>query len=135
MSRGARWTLGFFALFFAAAILYSESISPSKAPIAVFCFAVFCVLIAIACFSHALRGPAVRVVGGTVFLVGVYYLVSELTSKADQHYIDRAHPHWFNAIQFLVVFGLPGLYVALRGSYPVWGRGAKAFLGENQTQR
>jgi hypothetical protein len=32
-----------------------------------------------------------------------------------------------NAMLGLNVFGMPGLYVAVRGKYPRWGKGAKAF--------
>lgn len=50
MSRGVRWTLGSFALLFAAVFLWSEQIAHSRAPFAVYTFAALCVLMAAACF-------------------------------------------------------------------------------------
>jgi hypothetical protein len=90
----------------------------------------FCVLIAVACFSSVARGPAVRVIGSAVFLLYLTYLIFEIRKGIWRPYEGRASEHWVNAIWGLFVFGLPGLYVALRGRYPVWGKGAQAFLGE-----
>ena len=47
-------------------------------------------------------------------------------------YHGSASEHWVNAILGLIVFGLPGLFVTVYGVYPRWGKGAKAFLGEEQ---
>jgi hypothetical protein len=127
MSRGARWTLGSFALLFAAIFVYSEQNAPSKAPLLVYVLAGFCVLIAVACFSRALRGPAVRIIGFMVFLAYAAYLAYELLREPAKSYQGRAEPHWLNALLGLIVFGLPGLYVAIRGKYPKWGKGAEAF--------
>jgi hypothetical protein len=90
----------------------------------------FCVLISIACFSTIARGPAIRVIGAVVFLSYVVYLVLEIRKGFWRPYEGRGSEHWVNAIWGLLVFGLPGLYVTLRGRYPVWGRGADAFLGK-----
>jgi hypothetical protein len=65
-----------------------------------------------------------------VFLACLSYLIYELVWKPTKPYAVRSEPHWLNAIMGLVVFGLPGLYVAVRGKYPKWGKGAKAFTGE-----
>lgn len=122
--------LGSFALLFAAIFVYSEQLAPSKAPFLTYGLAAFCVLIAVACFSRTRRGPAVRIIGLVVFLAYVSYLVYELLAEPTKPYTDRSEPHWLNAIMGLIVFGLPGLYVAVRGIYPAWGKGAKAFNGE-----
>lgn len=50
MSRGVRWTLGSFALLFAALFVYSEQIAPSRVPRLLYVFAGLCVLMAVACF-------------------------------------------------------------------------------------
>jgi hypothetical protein len=129
MSRSARWVLGCFALLFAALFIYSEQLSPSKAPWFVYGLAGFCGLMAVGCFSQRWRGPAIRIIGFVVFLAYALYLGYELVREPGKAYVSRAEPHWMNAIMGLIVFGLPGLYVAVRGKYPKWGKGAKAFRG------
>jgi hypothetical protein len=130
MSRGARWTLGSFALLFAAMINWSEHNTPSRAPLISYSVLAFCVFIAVACFSRSWRGPAVRVIGITVFLAYVAYLVNELLREPTKAYAGESAPHWLNATRGLIEFGLPGLYVAARGKYPKWGKGAVVFRGE-----
>lgn len=87
MSRGARWILGSFALLFAAICVYSEQTAPSRAPLLVYVLAGFCGLIAVACFSRAWRGPAVRIIGFMVFFAYASYLVYELLR-------EPAKPYW-----------------------------------------
>jgi hypothetical protein len=53
MSRGAGWTLGSFALLFAAVFAYSEHTAPSKLPLLGYLFAGICALLAVACFRQA----------------------------------------------------------------------------------
>jgi hypothetical protein len=127
IGRGARLTLGSFALLFAAIFVYSEQNAPSSAPLLVYVLAGFCMLITVACFSRTLRGPAVRIIGFMVFLAYAAYLAYELLREPAKPYGGRSEPHWLNAMLGLIVFGLPGLYVAVRGKYPKWGKGAKAF--------
>lgn len=129
-SGGARRILGSFALLFAAIFVYSEQLAPSKAPVLAYGLAAFCGLIALACFSRIWRGPAVRIIGLIVFLAYVSYLAYELLREPAKPYAGRSEPHWLNATMGLILFGLPGLYVAVRGKYPAWGRGAKAFHSE-----
>jgi peptidoglycan/LPS O-acetylase OafA/YrhL len=130
MSRPSRWVLGCFALLFAAIFIYSEHLEPSNNSPLVYGVAAFSGLIAVACFTQKWRGLAVRVIGFTVFLAYVSYLVFELVREPAKPYAGETEPHWLNAIIGLVVFGLPGLYVTARGKYPAWGNGAKAFNGE-----
>jgi hypothetical protein len=61
------------------------------------------------------------------FFATVSYFVYELLNEPTKPYTGRSEPHWLNAIQALIVFGLPGLYVAVRGEYPKWGKGAEVF--------
>lgn len=115
MGRGARSILGSFALLFGMTFVYSEQVAPSRAPLMVYVLAGFCGLIAVACFSRAWRGPAVRIIGSMVFFIYASYLLYELLRAAAKPYAGRSEPHWFNAILGLIVFGLPGLYFAIRG--------------------
>jgi hypothetical protein len=127
MSRGARWTLGAFSLLFSWIFVISSS--NALHPAAEWICAAFCVVIALACFSSAARGPALRVVGAFVFLLYCGYLVVELRQGLWRPYEGRSSEHWFNALRGLFVYGLPGLYVALRGIYPSWGLRADVFRG------
>ncbi len=129
MSRGARWTLGSFAVLFAAILFQSERTAPSKAPLISYLVVGFCGLIAVACFGQNWRGPAIRAIGIMVFSATVAYLAYEVLKEPTKPYTGRSEPHWLNAIQALIEFGLPGLYVAVRGKYPRWGKGAAAFRG------
>jgi hypothetical protein len=114
MSGGARWTLGAFAVFFALISAYSEATAPSKAPLVMYLFILFCVAIAVACFSGRWRTPALRVVGGITFLATVAYLVYEVLAEPFKPYSGRSEPHWINAIFALLFFGLPGLGLAIQ---------------------
>jgi hypothetical protein len=133
LSRGARWTLGVFCLLFAAIFVLTTANAPNAtAVIVLWLCAGFCMLISLACFSKVASGPAVRIIGTLVFLAYVAYLVGEIRKGLWRPYYGTASEHWVNAILGLIVFGLPGIYVALHGVYPRWGKGAKAFLGEEQ---
>jgi hypothetical protein len=55
MSRGVAWTLGLFALVFAAMFIYSEQIATSRAPVVIYTLAGLCVLMAVGCFRQAWR--------------------------------------------------------------------------------
>jgi hypothetical protein len=65
-----------------------------------------------------------------VFLATIAYLVDELLTEPAKKYSGHSEPHWLNAIFALIVFGLPGLSVALRGKYPSWGKGSSVFRGD-----
>jgi hypothetical protein len=90
----------------------------------------FCVAITIACFSKALRSPALRVIGAIVFVATVAYLVYELRTEPGKKYSGTSEPHWLNAIFALLTFGLPGLSVTLHGIYPKWGKGSQVLRGK-----
>jgi len=133
MSRSARWTLGSFAALFAAILALSERTAASKAPLVNYLVVGFCVLIAVACFGQSWRGAAIRAIGSMVFIATVVYVVYEQLKEPKKPYVGRSQPHWLNAIRALVQFGLPGLYVALRGEYPKWGTGAAVFRGGSES--
>ena len=129
MSGWAKFTIGIFALLFAWIFVISRNGSTNQ--VISWVLAGFCVLIALACFSRTARAPALRVIGATIFLGYLFYLVSELRKGIFRPYPGGSSPHWLNAVEGLLVFGLPGLYLALRGIYPNWGRGAQVFRGES----
>jgi hypothetical protein len=132
MSRGARWTLGMFSLLFSWIFVISNGNSPR--PAIGWILAAFCILIAIACFSGTARGPAIRVIGAVVFLLYCGYLVLEMRTGFWRPYQGRGSEHWVNALWGFFVYGLPGIYVALRGFYPPWGYAAESFRGSGEIQ-
>lgn len=131
MSRSARWVLGAFALCFAFSFWLASALSaarPSLLERLLFCF---CALIAVACFSQYLREMALRLIGGMVFVISIWYVLVEF--KTEPHNLYSWHgPSVINSALFMLVFGLPGLYVALRGHYPKWGKGVGAFRRSNE---
>jgi len=80
-------------------------------------------------FSDGAR--ALRIISAAIFLAYAFYLISELRKGIFPTYPGGSSPHWLNALEGLFVFGLPGLFLALRGIYPIWGRGAAVFRGES----
>jgi hypothetical protein len=129
MSTWARFTIGMFSLFFAWIFIISRE--GSKNPAILWVLAGLCVIVALACFSRTVRTPALRIIGGAVFLFYLCYLAFELRSGILKHYEGSGSPHWLNALKGFFVFGLPGLYLALRGVYPAWGRWGHVFRGES----
>ena len=131
MSGWAKFTIGIAALFFAWIFVISRKGSPH--PGVLWVLAGVCVLIALACFSRTARVPSLRIIGGAIFLAYVAYLIGELRKGIFRPYPGRASEHWLNALEGLYVWGLPGLYLALRGIYPSWGRAASLFRGESHS--
>src|SRR5271169_1621113 len=122
MSRPARWVLGSFSLVFAAA--FAMCVPNSPEPLFLWICAAFCLLIALGCFSKVARGPAIRVIGAAIFAVYAAYLSQEVTKVWGKPFRPWAHEHWISALEGFVIFGLPGIYVALRGQYPRWDKRA-----------
>ena len=113
MGNAPRWILGISSAGFAAMLIYSERLASSNAPVVTYLVAAFCGSITIACFSASLRNSALRFIGAMVFLATAAYLVDELVTEPTKAYAGRSEPHWLNAIFALLVFGLPGLRLAL----------------------
>lgn len=121
MSRGARWTLGSFSLFFAWAFYegFRQAAIASAGGLVGLGVAVgLCLLIAFACFFRFGRGVIVRLFGALIFLSYVAYFVYEIWIEPGKEYTRRSDPHWINAILGFFVWGLPGLYLARRGMWP-----------------
>jgi O-antigen ligase len=121
MSRGARWTLGVFCLFFAWTFYYVGQGSPSadlRTRIASGAFAGLCLLISFTCFFRHGRSLIVRFLGGLIFLTYVAYFAHEFWFTRAKPYEDIGTPHWINALVGFFVWGLPGLYMALHGIWP-----------------
>ncbi|MBZ5528657.1 MAG: hypothetical protein LAN71_12230 [Acidobacteriia bacterium] len=125
MRRRVRWTVGGCALLFAAFFLFLALRSPHKPLILLALPPFFCLLIAAASFSDILHKTASRIIGLAASLLSLAYLVIEIRSQPWSPYPGLGEPHWLHAALAFLVFGLPGIYVAVRGEYPAWGKAAR----------
>jgi hypothetical protein len=114
-----RIVLGVLCAIIAAGFFWAASYfrsHPTTSSTGLFAVGVFCALITAACLLPGVRGIALRIIGGTVFAVFVWYVIASIGS------VDL-----LRALLGLVVLGLPGGYVAVMGRYPGWGKAAEAF--------
>jgi hypothetical protein len=74
----------------------------------------------------ASRPIVLRLIGDTVFLAFLIYVISMMVSGTLLG-ISRGDMSLVNSIIAFLVFGLPAGYVAITGRYPRWGRHAAAF--------
>ncbi len=133
MSRGARWVLGVFALIFAGIFLYT--LSDSKAQWLSWGLVAFCLAIAVACFSAKGRGLALRFIGVSVFLGYLSYFLWEILANFRKLYTGISEDHWINALLGMFIYGLPGIYVTIKGIYPRWGLRSDVFApNKNSTE-
>jgi hypothetical protein len=85
-----------------------------------FAAAGFWAVVAVACLAPRTRPVTLRVIGAAVFGFYAAYVVVSFDSK--------------NVLLSLVslvgctVFGIPSVYVLVRGRYPSWGLAARAFI-------
>jgi|HubBroStandDraft_1064217.scaffolds.fasta_scaffold183136_1 hypothetical protein len=136
MSRTSRWILGSFALLFAWTFI--SALPYALKPLVLWVCAGFCVLIALACFSTVAHGPALRVIGATVFAAYLLAAAANFADALKTPFDGHFHGRWFlfleAVVEGFVIYGLPGLYVAVHGRYPRWGHAAIAFLGRNRSE-
>lgn len=127
MSRGSRLLLGGFLVFCALCFL---AMAPGLGKGMIAC-ALFCGLGAVACFSTGSHPVTIRLLGGTVFVLCLVYLISTARNPLARapHAPQRAVPAIVYGLSCFVAIGLPAGYAALTGRYPLWGRGAEAFHG------
>ena len=113
LSFGARLLLGFMAALFGLVMVLT---APTGEPRAVwfYAFGVFCFFIAVACFtSGRVRQFIGSLIGCTIFLVGVAYLVAEL-SGGTLWSGSRGSPSVYNAAKYLLLIGIPGVAYAYK---------------------
>ncbi len=126
MSTGARVVLAVFVLICAAGFVVIGLSSGDLLAAGAWPFyglAVFCVLIALACLLPSNRPVTLRIIGSVIFLA---YLVYLYDSFGDLSVL--------RAIGGLCVWGVPSGYLAIRGTYPTWGKGSAAFRTEINDQ-
>ncbi|MFC5491421.1 hypothetical protein [Dokdonella soli] len=112
MSFGARLLLGLVAGLFGAVMFLAAPPGTDSKAIGFYAFGVFCLLIAIACFtSGRVRQFIGSVIGCSIFLVGVTYLVAELSSGK---LLGSTNPSAYNAAKYLLFIGMPGIVYAYK---------------------
>ncbi|WP_100658820.1 hypothetical protein [Alteromonas flava] len=92
-------------------------------PIAIYGFGGFCLVIFTMCVtSGKVRNYLGRVVGFIAFCLSIGYFLSQL---GDGQLISgqKSEPSIFNAILFFFAFGLPGIWFAVKGKFPVNSKG------------
>lgn len=133
MSRWARWTIGAVILIFGLEMMVYWP--PGTHPLTETGFFLILGIIEIACFSKIGRPIAVRVIGAGVFFSYLAYFLYEFLDPITESYQGVGQEHWMNALFGLLLYGLPGLYVAGAGEYPHWGVHAKGFKGTHDKDK
>lgn len=115
LSFGARLLLSAFATLFGIIMLLTAP-STNKAFI-FYLFGVFCLLIAVVCFTQGRARQFIgSVIGCTIFGLGIWYLVVEL-SRGDYWSGARSEPSVLNACLYLAFIGIPGAVYAYRARF------------------
>ena len=115
LSLGARIVLGLVSGLFGVVML--SIAPPTDKAIYFYLFGAFCLFIAIACFTTGrLRQCVGSAVGSAVFIIGLIYLLDEVTAGA---YWSGRHsePSVINALLFLFFIGLPGAAYAFKARF------------------
>lgn len=112
LSRGARILLGTVSGLFGMMMILSAP--PNDKAVLFYLFGALCLLITMACFTRGrLRQFVGSLVGVSIFIVGVAYLVSQL--MAGSYWSDsRGETSAYNAILYLFAIGIPGVGYAWR---------------------
>lgn len=113
LSLGARLLLGCVSALFGLVMVLA---APTREPRAVwfYAFGVFCFFITLACFtSGRVRQFIGSIIGCTIFLVGVAYLAVELSGGVFWSG-SRASPSAYNAANYLLFIGIPGVVYAYK---------------------
>jgi len=115
LSLGARLLLGVLATLFGITMVLIAP--PTDKAIFFYAFGIFCLLIALGCFTKGrVRQFIGSVVGCAVFGLGVWYLVIEL-SRGAYGLGARGEPSVGNACLYLVFIGIPGATYAYRARF------------------
>lgn len=126
MSTTVRWMVGGLSVVFAfmtGALPVVTHLSPSGTLISWIIVAV-CLAFALTCFVRSFYGLMVRLLGGIFFLgyVGCAYL--QISAPHSASYASSTSLSSLNEARGLllglVLFGVPGFYMALTGKIPQW---------------
>lgn len=109
----------------------APALGPGTKPWGLYLVADFCGLISIACLIPKWKAVAIRLIGASIFLVSIMYVIDQLGGP---FYTNRSSPSLVNSVLFFLVFGLPSGYVMIFGIYPAWGKCAAAFREKDLKQ-
>ena len=117
---GARIVLAFFAGVFGIGMIAMASPETGAKKLFFYAFGAFCLLIATACVTQGrFRQFVGSVIGCVAFLVGIVYLGHELLGGRFLS-SGRSGTSVFQAVVFLLVFGVPGASYALSHRFGYW---------------
>jgi predicted membrane channel-forming protein YqfA (hemolysin III family) len=115
LSLGARIVLGAMAALFGGVMIMIAPSMPK--PLAIYFFGAFCCAIAITCFTTGrVRQFVGSIIGSTIFLAGVAYLVHEVF-LGHLWPTRSSEPSVLNAIFYLSFIGIPGAAYAYNARF------------------
>jgi hypothetical protein len=117
LSPFSRVLLGLVAGIFGLVMVLIASEMPK--PLSIYGFGSFCIVIALMCvFTGKLRNYMGRAIGFIVFLIATYFLANVI-SGGKLLSSSKAEPSMLNAILFFLAFGVPGIWFAIKGKFPL----------------
>jgi hypothetical protein len=88
-------------------------------PNGIYMFGAFCLIIFVMCITTGkIRNYLGRVIGLIAFGLSVWYFIGQL-GHGDFLSDKRSEPSIINAILFFFAFGLPGIWFAIKGKFPI----------------
>ena len=125
MSLGSRIAIALFALLGTGLFGFMgfNAKGVPAPPVAFFGMSLFCLIIAVACLVEKLRGPALRIIGATIFVVFGFYVFDSVGTD-----------NLLRSIAGLVLIGIPCGVLAVTGKYPDWGKFGAAFSKKDESQ-
>ena len=90
---------------------------------------VFFLSVTLACLWEASRPVTVRIIGGGLFLAGVWSTVDGLERIQAGEIVPLR-----NLIGIALVFGLPGLFLLITAGYPKWGAHSGLFYQNDNSE-
>lgn len=119
MSRASMLVLGGVCAFFCAYMVYQASSGTLASPTGGYVFAAVLAVGSVGCVARGrVQGAALRAIGGVVLLACLAYLAGEV-ANGELVSERRSQPSVLNAIMALIVFGVPGAYVLVRGPHAI----------------
>lgn len=126
MSKGARITIGIFALLGAVGF-FMTALDPEGLPTGAagfYAMAILFVIIAVACFFPKTHPFTLRMIGMVIFCGYAAYVYESFQTQN----LPRA-------VMGFVVWGLPSGYLAIMGKYPSWGEASAGLNGKQKNNR
>ena len=119
MSKGSRIAIGLVAAISAIGFWMTARNPPEHLPNGAMEFygmTVLAITIAIACFFPKTHPVTLRIIGTSIFVGYVAYVVDSFQTR-----------ELIRAIVGLILWGIPSGYLAIMGTYPDWGWGSEGF--------